>query len=331
MSERDRGFLPPPSSMATRGRGLVIRPFVQGRDEEAWISISNEFLGHFLSPDYTPMSREDLEWFEGSPWFDPSGLFVAELDGKPIGIIRIHVDKRRRDQYGTISIELRLDYVGSEHERQMLLFCLGNLRTRGVRRARMWVRDNMKERIELLEGEGFREVRSFSVMRMRLDQLKHGIGECKRVRLRPIELKSRRDLELLTFLLNEAFKGQFGFRPTTVEESEAWLSQPSKEFYGLFAYWDRTPIGYVVLEVDKKLLEAGRKVGEVSSIGVLRPYRRLGVGTALMLKGLEWLRDRGLEEARLEVDDDNPTKAIRLYEKVGFEVERKLLVYERAI
>jgi len=69
----------------------------------------------------------------------------------------------------------------------------------------------------------------------------------------------------------------------------------------------------------------------VSSIGVLRPYRRLGVGTALVLEGLEWLRERGMEEAMLEVDDDNPTEAIKLYEKVGFKIAHKEFVYERRI
>lgn len=104
-----------------------------------------------------------------------------------------------------------------------------------------------------------------------------------------------------------------------------------KELHGIFAYWDRTPVGYVVLEIGKKLVEAGRKVGEVSSIGVLRPYRRLGIGTALLLEGLEWLRERGMEEAMLEVDDDNPTGAIWLYEKVGFRVACKEFVYERPV
>ena len=61
----------------------------------------------------------------------------------------------------------------------------------------------------------------------------------------------------------------------------------------------------------------------------MRPYRRLGIGTALMLEGLEWLRERGMEEAELVVDDDNPMGAMKLYEKVGFKVAYKDFVYER--
>lgn len=322
--------LPDVKTVACRGQ-LMIRPFVENRDEVAWISITNEYLSRFLWPDYTPKSQEYMEWFKRSPWYNPKEMFVTELDGEPIGVIRIQVDERVGRQHGTISIELRLRYVGTEYERQMLLFCLGNLRSRGIPYARTWVRDSMAERIRLLEAESFRRIRSFSVMKMRLSELRRGIGECERIWLKPIEPGRSSDVKLLTFLLNEAFKGQFGFRPTTVEENRAWLTQPDKELHGIFAYWGRTPVGYIVLEISKKLVEAGRKVGEVSSIGVLRPYRRLGVGTALMLEGLEWLRRRGMEEAMLEVDDDNPTGATRLYEKVGFRTVYKVFVYERPV
>ena len=328
-----KGFLQtrPVVKVASQRSQLTIRSFVKGQDETAWISITNEYLSHFLGPDYMPRSQEYMEWFKRSPWYDPKEMFVAELDGKPIGVIRVRVDERAGRRHGTISIELRLHYVGTEYERQMLFFCLENLRSRGISYARTWVRDNMLERIRLLETEGFKKIRSSSVMKMRLSELKRGIGECKRIWFRPVELGRSSDIGLLTFLLNEAFKGQFGFRPTTVEENRAWLSQPDKELYGIFAYWGRTPVGYIVLEISKELVEAGRKVGEVSSIGVLRPYRRLGVGTALMLKGLEWLRSRGMEEAMLDVDDDNPTGAIRLYEKVGFRAAYKILVYEKSV
>ena len=309
---------------------LVVRPFSEGRDEEAWISIVNEYSGHFLGPDFIPKGLEDLGWLKNSPWYDPSGMFLAELGGEPVGAIMIEVDERA-GRRGMMSVWLRLSYVGTELERRMILFCLDILRSRGVGRVRTWVRDNMTDRIRLLEAEGFRKIRSFSVMKLDLCDLRTDIKGCGCVRLRPIELARPGDIGLLTFLLNEAFKGQFGFRPTTEEENKAWLSEPGKEFYGLFAYWGRTPVGYVVLEVSEELRRTGRKVGEVSTIGVLRPYRRLGIGTALLLEGLKWLRERGVEEAVLKVDDDNPTGAVRLYEKLGFRVACKEFVYERPV
>jgi len=309
-------------------RSLVIRPFVEGRDEQAWISISNEYLGHFYGDDYTPIGQEDMEWSRRAPWYDPSEMFVAELSGEPIGILFAHVDKLGRRREGIIGVRVRLRYVGSEHERSLILLALEDLRSRGILYARIWVRDNMAELIRLLEREGFKRIRTFSTMKMRLSELRHGIGECERVRFRPME-RTRHDIGLFTYLANQAFKEHFGFIPQTVAETEAFLNRPGRDIHVILAYWGKTPVGYVELTVSHKLLKQGKRTGEVSSIGVLRPYRCLGIGTALMLEGLEWLRERGMEEAELVVDDDNPTKAMKLYEKVGFKVAYKDFVYER--
>jgi ribosomal protein S18 acetylase RimI-like enzyme len=66
-------------------------------------------------------------------------------------------------------------------------------------------------------------------------------------------------------------------------------------------------------------------------IGVLKPYRRKGIGTRLMLQGMETLKAKGMTTAMLGVDDWNVTKAMKLYEKVGFNVTKKDFTYERNI
>jgi len=38
-----------------------------------------------------------------------------------------------------------------------------------------------------------------------------------------------------------------------------------------------------------------------------------------------------MTEAMLGVDDQNPTKAIKLYEKVGFKATRKDIAYQKTI
>ncbi len=70
-------------------------------------------------------------------------------------------------------------------------------------------------------------------------------------------------------------------------------------------------------------------VGEVHDIGVLKRHRGRGIGEALMLADLRTLRDRGAEKVRLWVDTDNVTKAIRLYEKVGMHVTRRMHFYAK--
>lgn len=69
-------------------------------------------------------------------------------------------------------------------------------------------------------------------------------------------------------------------------------------------------------------------LGEVYVVGVDPGERGTGLGRALTLAGLHYLRDRGLPEAMLYVDEDN-VPAIRLYQALGFTRWRTDAVYRQ--
>lgn len=90
------------------------------------------------------------------------------------------------------------------------------------------------------------------------------------------------------------------------------------------------PSGFRLYEADGRLVgfcwtkihhDVEPPVGEIYVIGVDPEFHGRGLGRELTLAGLDWLADRGLTQAILFVDGGN-TPALRLYERLGFEVER---------
>ena len=58
------------------GRGVVVRPFRVGHDEDAFLAVNAEaFADH---PEQGGMTRSDLDQRMAEPWFDPAGFFVAQ-------------------------------------------------------------------------------------------------------------------------------------------------------------------------------------------------------------------------------------------------------------
>ena len=78
--------------------------------------------------------------------------------------------------------------------------------------------------------------------------------------------------------------------------------------------------------------EAGRHGGGyVGMLAVRKPWRRRGLGLALLLHAFREFFARGMSRVSLGVDSENPTGATRLYERAGMRVERESVTYEKAL
>jgi mycothiol synthase len=71
--------------------------------------------------------------------------------------------------------------------------------------------------------------------------------------------------------------------------------------------------------------------GWVNDLGVRRPWRRRGLGEALLRHSFGALYQRGLRAVALGVDSQNLTGATRLYERVGMRVERQYDICEKVL
>jgi len=71
------------------------------------------------------------------------------------------------------------------------------------------------------------------------------------------------------------------------------------------------------------------ELGWVSVLGVLPPWRRRGLGLALLRHAFREFHGRGLRRVGLGVDAENTTGAVRLYERAGMRPVRRNDIYMR--
>jgi ribosomal protein S18 acetylase RimI-like enzyme len=62
---------------------------------------------------------------------------------------------------------------------------------------------------------------------------------------------------------------------------------------------------------------------------VLPEYRQRGLGQALLRHTFAEFASRGFDAVGLGVDAENPTGAVRVYERAGMHVERTNLLFEK--
>ena len=81
-------------------------------------------------------------------------------------------------------------------------------------------------------------------------------------------------------------------------------------------------VGFIIAQID---YDDG-EYGHIITLNVAPDYRKKGVATKLLLEVEGYLKQRGVNECRLEVREDNHA-AIKLYHKLGYRTVGKLERY----
>lgn len=194
-------------------------------------------------------------------------------------------------------------------------------------------RDIEEDRRALFEGFGMHRVRYFFDMARPINDGLPPAETPSGFRLRTFE--PSRDMEAVYRVDVDSFRDHWGWTAFSYEEYEHWVYQPhfrpelwfiaEEEATGKMA-------GICLNKIDPDwIAETGRQEGVVSILGVLREYRRLGLGTALLAHSLRTLREAGMEFAHLGADAENLTGAVRIYERMGFQVRKTTAIYRRAL
>lgn len=72
-------------------------------------------------------------------------------------------------------------------------------------------------------------------------------------------------------------------------------------------------------------------IGWVGSLGVLKPWRKHGLGLALLQQSFAEFYSRGMKTVGLGVDASNTTGATRLYQRAGMSVASEFVTFEKEL
>ena len=131
----------------------------------------------------------------------------------------------------------------------------------------------------------------------------------------------------------EAFRGSWNFREATANDLQQFLDDPQRDAsLWKIAWAGATVVGQVKSFINaEENTEMGYLRGYTENISTHAQWRNQGIAGALLASSLRELKARGMTEAALGADTENPGGAFQLYTSMGFQLRFYEAVYAKAI
>jgi len=124
---------------------------------------------------------------------------------------------------------------------------------------------------------------------------------------------------------NESFRDHWGSRDVTFEEFGILFKGSKFDPTLWMVAWD----GNEVAGFSINRFRMG--IGWIGTLGVRRPWRKMGLGLALLQHSFGEFYKRGTTTIGLGVDASNPTGATRLYQRADMYVASEFATYEKEL
>jgi mycothiol synthase len=308
---------------APRVQGLELR--VPRRDESAAIAaVLNEHSRALTG-------RDDVTVDDVAYWFDEPGLdperdmrVAAAADGTLAG----YADLGGGEEEGEpVWIDVRLRPGAAWAGPPLLAAMERNATQRGAppRRLRAVAHADDAALRELLVADGYAAVRAGYRMEIDLTAPSAEPEWPAGVRARLLEPGEERRAYGAHM---DSFADALDFHGFPYEQWRFWLF--GEEENPAFAILAEHGTDVAGLSICRERRGGDLELGWIHVLGVRPPWRRRGLGRALLLESFRELRDRGKPRAGLGVDAENVSGAVRLYERAGMRIVRRNDVYEKA-
>ena len=252
-----------------------------------------------------------------SLWEDPQGQLIGfgqlsiqepapgNLADGSLGFF-VHPVARGDDLEGQIIswAESRMQEVGKERQGQPKLFT--------------WSRNTRTERIATIERYGFVESRQFLFLTQNLNKtidtpLLSGFT------IRAVN--AEREAQAGVDLHNRCFENTWNYHPLTIESYKSRLQNPEYlpelDLVANDTNNKFVSICYGAIDREHNIC-VGRQEGWIALLFTHPDFQRRGLARAMLLNGMQRLKDLNIDIAKIGVDSENPFGARKLYESVGF-------------
>jgi mycothiol synthase len=320
----------------TPGPQVNLRVGTRDEDLPALAELRNRCNEADGSEDVYTVEVLQNERAHASGWDPARDQIVAVVDGVIVGWVTASIHETQTGEQ-LLEANVRVDPAqrGRGIGRALLRAGEARLRKRaaaepyaGRRILSTYATDTASGAAHLFESEGYRPVRFyFHMVRPDLEDL--AAPELPA----GLEVRAVREQDLDTILdaSDEAFSDEWLEARPTREDRARYLGDPRVDPRLWQVAWHGGEVAGLVFPSDDRDANAryARRRILLDAVAIRRPYRRRGLATALMLRALHAARETGFTSADLWVDAENPSGALRLYERIGFEVALRTTAYHK--
>ena len=255
----------------------------------------------------------------------PTWLFSDNENSVPFGVGNLHPDLSAKILEPIIAVRagdprysVLLDWFIVEAQREYSDF-----------KIQISINHKHTENLGHVNSRGFMPIRVYNLLRAPVAPNLEPPALPEGVEVRNADLKNINDLRKVHAVHQNSFEEHFGFTPrdfdSWVKRVQADKSIPSDGIYLIESQGEAA--GFIWLD-DIDGLELR---GFVERLGVNKEHRAKGFGQLLLGTALAHFSRRGYVHAELGVDTENTSGALRLYEKMGFNVLSANVEYEREV
>ncbi len=319
--------------------GLVLRRYLGKEDIPAMVAVINQSR-QADGVDFITTEEDIAADFSDHLDFDPmTDVLIAEADGKMIGLARVgwedRADGKRSYRH---SAELLSEWRGQGIREALFRHNESHI----LRTARMdskgragylelWAHQTDNEWKSIIVKNGYGEVQHVIDMVRSLEDIPE-MPLPDGFEIRPVRPEHHRKIweacreskqkewdysdDIWSDEHFEAFKKTSGFQP------DLWQ-----------VAWKGDTLAGMVLNyiVDEENRQSERKRGHTEHVFVREPFRGIGLARALLASSFQVLKDRGMDDATLGMEIENPHDPIRLYKGMGFKVVKHYTWYRKPI